>query len=182
MKKILWVCVALVGCGTEPCVNADVFVSGLCVNTDGFPLNKELVEGILSISEEVHAEFGVPVNLETLLGRRQVEVFVVLATDPMFDADDTEYGSGGYSGWCVGDTLYIKRLNARVFYEILSHEVQHIVAREIMYVSIEDNINHSTPLYWRRWAHQNDEDAFETVEYQINNRFAPLYKSIVGHY
>jgi len=119
---IIGAMLSAVSCGSQEC---DLRVKGSCIISNNLPVSAELVGLTMDVvGQEVFAEFGQWVNMETITYGLTIE-----------------FGTGGMSYISGENNIYVT-YNSCSSYVVLSHELLHFLAYRLDLCSTDENLEH----------------------------------------
>ena len=163
------------GCGNIPCTESfNMYVGGLCIQTNGFIVNRINLNNSIGITENKFNQFHKdnPVNLKQLFIENNITLTFVDELDGKYlgltipeytDLNGTFYPmSMSVLGWSCWFRNFVT-----------SHEILHVIAHHHLYVMPEDSANHIIPNLFKETGDGNILNA-TTVEESILLNIAPM--------
>lgn len=146
MKTVLYIFILLsiVNCGKE--CKYDM-VGGLCLNSNGFSVDKNAVLQTIAITEqEVNKQYN-DIDLSKALEDHDIDATYVL--QETIDCNTSEYTTGCYKNESI-EVRFLTEQNhsgvkyrCKANYEVLAHEILHFVLKYHLNISKSKNANHS---------------------------------------
>lgn len=151
------------GCGGDPCLDADYTTSGLCVHLDGHDLVQDDVDFVVQIVSQVARQHGMKqIDMEQLLneigpvplvmvpygslGRDSNGVLVAGCVNYLTFSEWDNMRLGGYTvRMMTGMDLEQELLT-------LAHELLHIMGPEYLGTTHQINADHAEPYMFRNWG------------------------------
>jgi len=176
-KNFLIVCLIVAGCGEPIPCSADYneYTDGLCIETNGFPVNMANLSASIGITERRFNSFypEQPVDLESLF----IENYITL--------EFVEYFWSSIKGVTLGEhhdreTNELKRTSIKVQGNsclwrnyVTAHEILHVVASYHMNLP-ELNSLHMVDKMFFIWASNNGLELESALEYYILEDIVPF--------
>ena len=169
------VCLILSSCGygyvipPHPCDASDFVAGGVCVLTNGYDIDPEMVEFAVNITNtEANDKLGRNDDLPAILEDLSVSLEYV-------DRDDSKLTVDGKDvrGVVRGTEVMVNYITSEEtrkcveHYYVFSHEILHIVSRFVLEVSNKDNYDHNVEYVFLTWAQNNDLGYITTAEFGI---------------
>jgi hypothetical protein len=131
----------------DPCVNADYVVDGLCVTEGARALEPTLISLSIHATQEALAQHGYVIDLPKLFADHNVGL-EIHATD--------SYGlEGNIMGIADDNQIVIEEKETTQLpgiYDVLSHEILHVVAQFAMDTPFDVNFAHTQEYMFREYS------------------------------
>lgn len=174
MKKLLLLLLLLLStsCGSriatvELCFYADYITNGVCVITNGYDINRDMIDFVINITEEAfNSIFERTENLPIILEEIKTSVEYVDRKDHRL-LTDNGYARGITRGKEIlvhiakDDTL--DTIKCIEHYYVFGHELLHVMSNYIL----KDDRGHYVPNVFLTWAYKNDLDPKSSVEFYV---------------
>lgn len=161
MRWFIAILICVSGCATGE-FEYDFSVAGILVQTNEYDVQPELVEETVGYTEQAFRWRGLDISLPMVFEDLGV------TAEYVEDHPDLAPDAGSpylYSGRLVGHEVIVRgEDNCFHNYHVLSHELIHLVAQDVMGVSNEENCDHMTPLLFDNWSAVYKKYQGQTVE------------------